>query len=335
MNVRILLLLVGALCLSAPRAFAQSEEAKSGARAAADEGGKAFEAGKYAEALDLFTRAESLVHALPHLLFIARSHEKLGHLVKARETYLKIKREKLAEGAPDAFKDAQQKAETELASLEPRLPKVTIVVKGDGAASAKVQMDGTDVPAALVGIPHPVDPGQHSFVASGTGVKSEEKTADIKEGASETVELELKAAPGATAGGGETGGSATLDPASAGKGSNGLRIASYAALGVGVVGVIAGTVFALQSKKKRDDATALCNLPGPNPCPPEKRDDINALDDDADKAKTFATVGFVVGGVGIAAGVTLFVLSNKKSDSRAAAVRPWVGIGSAGVSGHF
>lgn len=340
MNVRSLLLLVGALALFAPTAFAQNDEQKAGARAAADEGGKAFEAGKFGDSLDLFTRAESLLHALPHLLYIARSHEKLGHLVKARETYLKMTREKLADGAPDAFKDAQTKAQTELQALEPRIPKVTISVKGDGAASAKVQMDGADVPAALVGIPHPVDPGQHKFVASGDGVKSEETSVDIKEGGSETVELELKASAdaggGAAAGGGE--GSATLDPTEATKGANGLRIASYVALGVGVVGLIGGTVFALQSKSKRDDAKALCNNPDGS-CPDDKRNEINSLDDDADKAKTFATVGFVVGGVGIAAGVTMFLLSGKKQSEPAAMykpkVTPWVGFGSAGLSGSF
>jgi hypothetical protein len=339
MNVRSLLLLVGALALFAPTVFAQNEDQKAGARNAADEGGKAFEAGNFEQSLDLFSRAESLVHALPHLLYIARSHEKLGQLVKAREAYLKMTREKLADGAPDAFKDAQTKAQTELAALEPRIPKVTISLKGDGAASAKVQMDGADVPPALVGIPHPVDPGQHTFVATGDGVKSEEKSVDVKEGGSETVELELKAttAPGGpAAGGGE--GSATLDPAQATKGANGLRIASYVALGVGVVGLIGGTVFALQSSSKRDDAKALCNNPDGS-CPADKQGQINSLDDDADSAKTLATVGFVVGGVGIAAGVTMFILSNKKKSEPAAMykprVTPWVGFGSAGLSGSF
>ncbi len=330
-----LVLLLGALLLFSPALYAQNEEARAGARAAADEGGKAFEAGKFSESLDLFSRAESLVHALPHLLYIARSHEKLGQLVAARETYLKITREKLADGAPDAFRDAQQKAQTELAALEPRLAKVTIVVKGEGAESAKVQMDGADVPAALVGIPVPVDPGEHKFVATTAGATSGEKTQSFTEGGAQTVELELVAGQSAVPGG-ETGGntSGKIDESSL-QGTNGLRIGSYVAFGVGVVGLVGGTVFSFSAKSKRDDASALCNVPPDNHCPGgADGDKVRKLDSDADSARTLSIVGFVVGGVGIATGVTLFVLSNNKK-STARTVTPWVGLGSAGVSGRF
>jgi hypothetical protein len=65
---------------------------------------------------------------------------------------------------------------------------------------------------------------------------------------------------------------------------------------------------------------------------------VQALDDDAASAKKLAIVGFAVGGVGIAAGVTLFLLSNKKQEpapSSALRVSPWVGYRSAGVTGTF
>jgi hypothetical protein len=37
--------------------------------------------GTLPDALDLFSRAESIIHAPPHLLYIARAHDKLGKLV--------------------------------------------------------------------------------------------------------------------------------------------------------------------------------------------------------------------------------------------------------------
>jgi hypothetical protein len=43
----------------------------------------------------------------------------------------------------------------------------------------------------------------------------------------------------------------------------------------------------------------------------------------------------VVGGVGIATGATLFVLSSKKQEPQAARVEPFVGLGSLGVRGAF
>src|SRR5258706_10178573 len=86
--------------LHAPDVRAQTDEERAGARAAATQGADAFSQNRYADALDLFARAESLVHSPSHLLYMARSLEKLGKLVRARETYLKITRERLEPTAP-------------------------------------------------------------------------------------------------------------------------------------------------------------------------------------------------------------------------------------------
>src|SRR5436190_24014691 len=94
------------LLLSSTAAFAQTDLERATARDAANSGRSAFEAGQYEKAIDSFSRAESLVHAPPHLLFLARSQAKLGRLIGAHETYLKITRETLKPNAPKAFSDA-------------------------------------------------------------------------------------------------------------------------------------------------------------------------------------------------------------------------------------
>jgi hypothetical protein len=109
-------------------------------------------------------------------------------------------------------------------------------------------------------------------------------------------------------------------------------------LGVGVVGLGAGTFFGLQSMSKRSEADDLC--PNPSSCDVRQQDKVNGLDDDARSAQTLATIGFIAGGVGVAAGVTLFVLSGKKQEQAATStqkreLRPWLGPGSVGVSGTF
>src|SRR5688572_27207371 len=128
--------------------WAQTDEERAGARAAAQEGARAFEEGRFADAIDLFTRAQAPVKAPPHLLYMARAHEKLGQLVKAREAYNKITRDRIGDDAPQAFKDAQEAAKKELAALEPRIPYVTVVVK-DAKGEVSVTMDGAKVPPAL------------------------------------------------------------------------------------------------------------------------------------------------------------------------------------------
>ena len=118
-------------------------------------------------------------------------------------------------------------------------------------------------------------------------------------------------------------------------GGNGLRIASYAALGVGAVGVGLGTVFALSAKSKYEEANDFCPT---FPCNLTRVDAARRSDlgDEADSAKTLSIVGFVVGGVGVASGVTLFVLSGKKGGvSEGATLSPFIAPGSAGVRGSF
>lgn len=146
------------------------------------------------------------------------------------------------------------------------------------------------------------------------------------------------ASPAAPAAGPQPG-AVSVDSGAA-KGTSGMRIGSYVALGVGVVGLGAGTLFALQAKGKYQDAnditTRECGA-GNGDC--ELGDAYPAwksASDDGDSAKTLSLVGFIVGGVGVATGVTLFVLSSgKKEEPAAAKVEPYLGVGALGVRGSF
>jgi uncharacterized membrane protein YdfJ with MMPL/SSD domain len=119
-----------------------------------------------------------------------------------------------------------------------------------------------------------------------------------------------------------------------------MRIGSYVGFGVGAVGIALGTVFVLKSSSKRKEADTAaeqfvtCDTTG---CvaTAEGAKKVNALDDDARSAKTLGIVGYVVGGLGVATGVTLFILSNRKEESRSGFVAPYVGFGAVGVRGAF
>ena len=123
------------------------------------------------------------------------------------------------------------------------------------------------------------------------------------------------------------------------KSSNGMRTGAYVALGAGVVGLGVGTIFGLSAKSKYREANAITNdnCPSSGPCelPGSLFDRREGLGNDGDAAKTLSIVGFAVGGVGLAAGVTLFVLSNKKPGAAAARVEPYLGVGQLGLRGGF
>ncbi len=59
-------------------ASAQTDEERAGARAAGLAGLEAYQAGKYDQAVDYFGRAESLMHAPTHLLYLAAETRNSG-----------------------------------------------------------------------------------------------------------------------------------------------------------------------------------------------------------------------------------------------------------------
>jgi len=341
------------LCVMSGVALGQTDEQRAGARTLATEGATAFNDGRYKEAVDLFTKAESLMHAPPHLLYLARAHTKLGQFVKAREAYLRITKEQLAPNSPQAFRDAQGTAQKELNAINPKIGSLEIKVEGaDAVKDLSVKVDGNPIASVLLGVPQPVDPGEHRIEASATGFRAQPQTVRLGEGDKATTTLKLEAdasavpaaVPGAPAPTAQPGApsptgapvhdtSVSMDTTSS---SNGMRIGAYVAFGVGAVGVGVGTVFLLSALGKRSDADAICNLAN-GACPSPRRAEVDALDADAKSASTLSVVGYGVGGVGIAAGVVMLVLSSKSESSSAArpAVYPWVGANSAGLAGRF
>jgi hypothetical protein len=344
--------------LSSPlSAFAQSDEQRAAARELATSGLDAFKAGKYDQALDSFTKAESLFHALPHLLFIARSHAKLGQYVAAREAYMKIIKEVLPSNAPQAARDAQSNASSEVSNIEPKIGRITInVVAKEQAKNLVVTLDGTPISAVLIGSPVPIDPGDHVIEGVATGLRGK-TTVGVAQGQRQDVALKLDpdasavppvaaAVPAAAAAeqpatpppapppeAAPAPPPPAPDKATSSGGTNGMRIGSYVAFGVGAVGIAGGIAFMVQSSSKRSDADKLCTLPG-GACDASVKDQVNSLDSDANKARTLSIVGFALGAAGIGAGVTLFVLSSGHSE-KAASIAPWVGVNSAGVRGKF
>ncbi len=339
----------GALVLQSGAAAAATPEETAAARNLAKQGLAAFNEQRFQEAADLFARAESLVHSPVHLLYEARARTKIGHFVKAQEAYIKIIRERFVDDAPQSFHNAKESAKNEVKELEGKLANLTVKIVGVDKG-ATLTLDGNEVSAVLVGVPMPVDPGEHTLEATAEGFKPASAKVTVAEGQRETLELKLlpeeSAAPVAAAPADTPAATPTTSspdaPADPGPtdsgGSSGMRIGSYVAFGVGAVGLGLGTVFFLDGKSKSDEADAYFDehVDSNGNLNPQEAAEQNQLDDNADSATNLGVMGFVVGGVGVAAGVTLFLLSSSSDDSAdAPRVTPWVGFNSAGISGTF
>ena len=372
---RILSLASGvSLFVAAHVACAQTDLERAAARDAANNGRAALDAGKYDKAIDYLSRAEQLVHSPTHLLFLARAQTKLGKLVAAHETYLKITRETLASNAPKAFVSAQDSAEQEQDALDARLPSVTVTLQGTPPSDLSVQMDGTALPAAMIGIPLPVDPGEHVFKATSANATSDPVTVKLAESAKQTVTLKLRvtksahaaaavpvATPAAAPAAAPTtppldttaesvkpasppaGGPAT-DTSSEGRGY-GLRIAGFVSLGIGAAGLGIGTYYLLQSSSTHDESNKIyqqCIIPGGGKClDPVKQDQILSKDSDASGQSKIGIAALIGGGVGVVTGVTLLIIDASSGSSSKAAQRstphvtPVFGLRSFGLVGTF
>ena len=345
-----ILALAAILAVFPARARAQTDAERAGARSAGLAGLEAYSAGKYEQAVDYFTRAESLMHAPTHQLYLARANTKLGHLVSAREYYLKLTQERLPSSASKPFRDAQAAGDKELAELEPRVPYVTVVVQGGkNATDVQVTRDGEVIPPALLGVPHPEDPGTHTFKASATRMDSAPSTITLKEGAKETVVLTLNAVagaadaePAANAGKASAGFAADSEPepSSSSRGP-GLRIAAISGMALGAVGVGVGTFFLVKGASSQKDADALYDacIKADNCDLPDVNDGVTKADNKANGERTAGVVTTIIGGAFLVTGVTLLIVdlsaSSSHAEARGPSIQPVLGLNFAGISGRF
>jgi hypothetical protein len=173
----------------------------------------------------------------------------------------------------------------------------------------------------------PIDPGEHTVVASAPGRKSWTQKVVVEPGgkpatvrvpqletesAASAAESATPAAPQAAA----TPGSPATDqrpteatreqPVSAGRGGT-QRWVGIGVGAVGLAGLVVGTVFMLQSNSKASESDRYCGQSigesDPKACNQRGID----LNDQAKTAGTISVVGFAAGGAALVGGVVLYL----------------------------
>jgi hypothetical protein len=317
------------------------------ARALAEEAGDLLDSKKYAEALDRVTKAESLYHAPTHELMLGQANEGLGHLALALSLYEKLAAEPIPPSAPRAFVEAQQSGKQRLSALLSRVPSLLVVVSGHaaGGAAPDVTIDG-EAYSVESGAAKPADPGPHAVVVRVAGRDPIQKsvvlpdkggvvTLEVSVGADKSDDRTTTSLPAPVflpAALREDAGSSAPPKDSGASQGRGSLVPALVGFGVGVVGLGLGAVTGALSMSKVSDIKSQC--PG-NRCPASEQSNI----DSAKSLGTVSTVGFIVGGVGVAAGTVLLLLRSPSRDSQPAAanatVTPWIGIGTCGVDATF
>jgi hypothetical protein len=326
------------LSVSVP-AFAQSDADKATARQLGQEAQDALDHGDFKTAEDKFSRADKLFHFPTLALGLARAYAGQKKYVQAQEAYNRIVREGVPPGAPPAVAKAVEDAKKEAEQIAPKIGGVTITVTPPDAPGLKVTFDDQPVNTAALGVRRASDPGSHVVKATADGYKPGTANVNVPEGGSANAAITLEKDTGTTPNPNPNpdpnpnpNPNPTPDKPITVDTKKGGSILPFVAFGVGGAGLLVGGITGFIAMGKKSDLDKAC----PNgTCPASAQSDLDSYH----SMGLISTIGFVVAGVGAAAGVILLVTQPKNPPPTQATtklqVTPYLGLGSVGAVGRF
>jgi len=293
------LAVASALCGVTPTARAQDTVELKQARAQFQQATELEQAGNWTAALQAF-REVGQVRMTPQVRFhIAVCEEKLGRLVAALGGY------ELALAEADKVNpDFKGEVDENIGKLRARIPKL-VIQRGDGAASAAIELDGVALGQSSVGVEVPLDPGPHAVTAKAPNRKAFETNVVLAEQETTNLEVVLEELPPDMR---TPAGAAIPDKPPS-------KLVPFVIGGVGVASLVgSGVLFGLR-QGTLSDLEAACGPDGKK-CP-------RAQQSNYDDLKFYHYGAQVTLGVGVAAlgtaGVLLFFQRNKKEPAPEAA----------------
>jgi hypothetical protein len=284
---------------------------KETARALMAEGDKAFDAKRYDAALKAYRAADALVKIPTTGIWVAKTCERLGLLVEAREAAITVGRLPKPPGESAARGAARAEAEALARALTPRIPSVKIAVSGVEPESAEVRIDGVVVPAPALKQPYKVNPGAHAIAGSAPGYRPASASVTLKEGQEGEAALVFERDP-----------SAAASASPSGKPARKVHPLIYAGSITGGAGLLLGVVTGALALTTASSAKAkYCNG---NSCSPEGKSAVAT----SDGLAIASDVGFGVAAVGAGLLVTGLVLSRspKEASARIELAPNWIGV---------
>jgi hypothetical protein len=270
------------------------------------EGSAKLAEGDYASACPLLADSYGSDPATGALLALALCHERSGMLASAAREYAEAADRSAREGRADR----EQAARAKVSELTPRLSTLILEDGGD-TAGLEVALDGEPLEPERLGAAIAVDGGERVIRATAPGKRPWQTSLAVAESGEttrvvipqlESARPSLKETPAAPA-------AAATRPRP--KESRGLPTETWIALGTvgaGVIGLGIGTAFAVRAAGDNGLPADYC---GTDRC----NEPYSA--DDGDRA----ALSFVVGGLLVAAGATIYFTTGDSRSERAAATQ--------------
>ncbi|HWZ88478.1 MAG TPA: hypothetical protein VNW92_06495 [Polyangiaceae bacterium] len=257
------------------------------AEALFDQGRAALAQGDFDAACGRFRESDRLDPAVGTRFNLADCEEKRGRLATAWSLFRGVVAQ-LADG-DDRLPVAQRR----LAALEPRVPRLTMVLAPKAPRSMRVKEGDTEYAEGSFGVALPLDPGMHHLTVKAAGYR--ERDLDVALEAGETAEISV--APGAAL-------PIEAQPAKAPPEADGRRTLGYVLAGVGATGLLVGVVSGMLVLHQKSVYDENCDV-GQKVCNQAGKDAAAA----GRALSVVSVVGFATGIAASAAG-TYFILTN-------------------------
>jgi hypothetical protein len=282
-------------------------------------------AGKWAEACPKLEESQRLDPAMGTQFFLATCYAETDRPTSAWSLFLDVAVTAKAAGNTVRESTARQRA----AALEPKLPRITVVVAAKAASipGLTVKRDGTLLKPVVWGTAVPVDLGPHVVRVTAPGKVVWQTTVRVEQ-PGQRVEVVVpplasaRAEPIADAP--EPAASEAPEPPA--PRLSGQRRAALAIGSVGLAGIAAGAALGLVARAAWEKADAAC--PTHLACSREAHEDST-------RTLSFAmgsTIAFIAGGALVTTAIPLFATGARKAPASAASIAPILAPGVAGAS---
>jgi hypothetical protein len=295
---------------------------------------------------------------------LALCHLEAGEIASAVvrfDEYLRAV-ERLAPAQQTNHAERANAAREQRAALAAEVPELTLVLPPSAPPGTRVVQDSVELSAVSLGIALPIDPGEHVVTTQAPNGPEKEHRFTIQKGEKKRLDLTIaepkpaqeeppRATPepippqnppteqGKAASGPGLGAQAGADSiagplASGDAGPNSYRLGAFVAGGIGAAALLTGIVTGALAAGSTSAIESGCRdiEPGRARCTPEG---LSAAES-AQSLGLVSTIGFVIGGAGLATGALLFVMDPSKGPSEGHGRRKgaWarVGLTSAGPS---
>jgi len=337
----------------ATTSLAITPEEKDKVRELVKQGGELAHGGDYADARDRLMTALALAKVPAIALYAGRAYEALHDLSKAAELYRMASEMPLDESLWDNDKTktefqlrARDDARVALMQLLDRNSAVKIQLVGKGQGPVQATVDGAVLDPNTITYEQPVTPGSH-VIAVTRGDKRFSQIVNVDRQEHKTVTFDLTPLQeSASVASNASTGTAVLVPSTPAAipvaprqppetprstSGHAHAYATWSAFGVGAAGLGLGVVSAIVTQGKRATLVGQgCSSDGI--CPRDGQIEKSDIDS-YNTWRALSTVGFIVGGVGMAAAATFWFTEPKSANA------PQIGFyampGAVGTRGSF